>query len=112
MSKQNGNPNPTIDETGKQPEPQPAPKGEPEMKQSFFARIRHGYDKFRASKWGRRVVRGAKIVGGGAAIFGAYEAGKHNAKPVTVYVEKMDEEKAEKPVETEPVEAPVEETNE
>ena len=110
MSKQNGNPNPNVDNQNGEAAVQPASEGE--KKQGFVTRLRHRYDKFRASKWGRRVVRGAKIVGGGVAIFGAFEAGKHSAKPVTMYVEKIPEEPAEKPVESEPAENPVEEKQE
>lgn len=111
MSKQNqGNPNPNVDNQNGEADIQPTPDKGTEKK-TLVSRIKHRYDQFRAKPAGKWIVRAGKLLGGGAVLFGTYEAGKHSAKPVTVYVEKIPEE-TESTVETEPAEAPVEETKE
>lgn len=68
-------------------------KGAISMRKKISAR----WAKFKATKGGKWAVRGGKLVLGGLALGGAYEAGRRSVKPTVVTVEPIDKETAPEP---------------
>ena len=71
------------------------------VKEPMKVRIQKRWDAFRLSKGGRWAIRGGKTVLAGLGLYGAYKAGQHSVKPVTVYIEHgVNEETKEEEPET------------
>lgn len=98
---QNTETKPVVEKAEKLPDEQP------KEKKGLLTRIYDGYQKTKAkvmsTKTGRIVVRGLKVVGAGAGLYGAYKMGAKSVKPTTVAIESgVQEEEPEPPVEENP----------
>ena len=102
---QNHNSNPVNGGNGAAPDN----GGGKQEKQSIGVRVMKARDKVMASKAGRIVVRGLKVLGIGGLAYASYKAGAKSVKPTTIYIHQGIAEENEEPVEQN---EPAEETEE
>lgn len=71
-------------------------------KVSLIDRGRKAFDKFRASKAGKRTIKAVKIIGGAALTIAAYKTGQRH--PVIKLEPEPEQQKLEAPIEETPTE--------